>query len=72
MALFLSLDEASDRLGVHVSTFRQWIRDGLVPAYRVGQRFTRVDWEEVLAAIRTAEPKQPERRGEPDSSEERP
>lgn len=48
----LKLEEAADRLGVHVSTFRAWVRSGHVPAYRVGGRFARVDWQEVLRAIR--------------------
>ena len=45
--------EAARRLGIHVTTFRSWVREGRIPAYRVGQRFTRVDWSEVLAAIAT-------------------
>lgn len=47
----ISLKEAAKRLGVSVGSLRAWIRDGQVPAYRLGQRFTRVSWEEVLGAL---------------------
>jgi excisionase family DNA binding protein len=49
----LTLYEAATRLGVHVATLRQWVRDGRIPAYRLGQRFTRVSWDEVLQALAT-------------------
>lgn len=51
MQELLPLTVASSRLGIHVNTLRMWVRNGTVPAYRVGQRFTRVDWNELLAAI---------------------
>lgn len=51
MKQLLSLIEASSRLGIHVATLRSWIREGKVPAYRLGQRFTRVSWDEVLSAL---------------------
>jgi excisionase family DNA binding protein len=51
----VSLAVASRRLGVHVTTLRTWVRNGTVPAYRVGQRFTRVDWNELLAAIQLSQ-----------------
>ena len=47
----LSLRAAAARLGIHVTTMRAWVRSGRVPAYRVGQRFVRVNWDDVLAAI---------------------
>lgn len=53
MQQLLTLAEAAARLGVHVSTLRNWVRDGRVPAYRIGQRFTRVDWNELITAIAT-------------------
>ena len=46
-----TLDEAAQRLGVHVTTLRRWIREGRVPAYRLGSRFVRVDWKQVIQAI---------------------
>ena len=43
--------QAAERLGVHVTTFRSWLRKGRLPAYRLGARFTRVSWQEVLSAL---------------------
>ena len=51
MSALLTCEEAAQRLGVHVATLRAWIREGRVPAYRLGQRFTRVDWEDLLSAL---------------------
>lgn len=51
--MLISLHDAARRLGVHISTIRAWVRDGQIPAYRVGQRFTRVNWDEVLAHLAT-------------------
>ena len=51
MKQLIKIEEAAGRLDVHVTTIRAWIRAGRLPAYRLGQRFTRVDWEEVLAAL---------------------
>ena len=47
----MTLEEAARRLGIHVTTLRGWVRNGLVPAYRLGQRFARVSWDEVLGAL---------------------
>lgn len=55
MQELLPLTVASSRLGIHVNTLRMWVRNGTVPAYRVGQRFTRVDWNELLAAIQLSQ-----------------
>ncbi|NUP96103.1 MAG: helix-turn-helix domain-containing protein [Planctomycetaceae bacterium] len=51
MQELIPLTDASIRLGIHVTTLRAWVRNGAVPAYRVGRRFIRVDWNELLAAI---------------------
>lgn len=59
MQELLPLTVASSRLGVHVNTLRMWVRNGTVPAYRVGQRFTRVDWNELLQAIQLAQTPSP-------------
>jgi excisionase family DNA binding protein len=56
MGQLLSLPEAAIRLGVHVSTIRAWVRGGQIPAYRLGQRFVRVDWEEVCARLSALRP----------------
>lgn len=54
MSQLLSLENASARLGVTVSTVRRWARRRLVPTYRVGKRFIRVDWDELLSALAAA------------------
>lgn len=51
----VSLEQAADRLGVHIATLRKWVREGKVPAYRVGGRFVRVSWPELLQAIATGQ-----------------
>ena len=51
MHQLITLDEAARRLGIHVATLRGWVRGGHVPAYCRGARFTRVDWEQLLAAL---------------------
>lgn len=51
MQQLLSLQDAADRLGVHVTTLREWVRGRRLPSYRLGQRFTRVDWDEVLNCL---------------------
>jgi excisionase family DNA binding protein len=51
MEELLTCEEAAARLGIHVGTIRSWIREGHIPAYRLGQRFTRVRWDEVLDAL---------------------
>ena len=51
MQELLTLSEAADRLGINVTTLRTWVRGGRVPAYRLGQRFTRVDWTALLESI---------------------
>lgn len=47
----IALRDAALRLGVHINTLRTWVRTGRVPAYRVGERFVRVNWRELLDAI---------------------
>lgn len=47
----ITLEEAADRLGLHVTTLRRWTREGVVPAYRMGRRFVRVDWETLLRTL---------------------
>jgi excisionase family DNA binding protein len=51
----LTLGQAAERLGVHVGTLRAWVRNGQIPAYRVGGRFARVAWDELLESIRTSD-----------------
>lgn len=35
---YLAVAEAAEQLSVHPSTVRRWIHQGLIPAYRLGQR----------------------------------
>lgn len=56
MPEILTLDQAAARLGIHVQTLRAWVRGGLVPSYRIGRRFARVDWDTVLDALRRQAP----------------
>ena len=51
MRELITLEEAAERLGIHISTVRSWVRQGLLPSYRLGQRFARVSWEEVVDAL---------------------
>lgn len=48
---FISLLTAAGRLKISVTTLRTWVREGRVPSYRLGQRFTRVSWAELLEAL---------------------
>lgn len=52
----LTLDEAAQRLGIHVATLRAWVREGRVPAYRLGKRFARVRWDELVESLATQAP----------------
>ena len=47
----ISQRDAAERLGIHVTTLRAWVREGRVPSYRTGRRFVRIDWGELLASI---------------------
>jgi len=39
----IGLPEAADRCGVHYRTFRRWVRDGRIPATRIGPKLLKVD-----------------------------
>jgi excisionase family DNA binding protein len=49
----LTLEAAASKLGIHVTTLRTWVRTGRVPAFRLGQRFVRVDWDALIAVLGT-------------------
>lgn len=36
---YLTPEEVAATLRVHISTVRRWIRDGRLPAYRVGRQY---------------------------------
>ena len=43
----------ADRIGVTAETIRVWVRRGIIPTYRAGQKTLRFDLEEVLSALRS-------------------
>jgi excisionase family DNA binding protein len=51
MEELIRLSEAAERLGVHITTLRGWVAEGRVPSYRLGERYVRVRWNEVLVAL---------------------
>lgn len=54
---YLSVAEAADRLRVAQSTIRRWIREGDVPAYRLGRRrvgLKRGDLDRLVTPVRPA------------------
>jgi len=53
MKHLITLPEAAKRLNVNISTLRAWVREGRIPAYRMGQRFARLDWDRVLELLAT-------------------
>lgn len=48
---FLPLGQAARLLAVHISTLRRWIRQGKLPAYRVGDKGVRVRRGDVLKLL---------------------
>jgi excisionase family DNA binding protein len=49
----ITTEEVAKRLGTNVDTIRRWVREGLIPAIRLGGRFIRMDWDAVMDAMRT-------------------
>lgn len=49
---FESMQSGADRLGVSIKTFRRYISQGTVPAYRVGDKTIRVRCDDVDAMVR--------------------
>lgn len=53
---YLSVAEAADRLRVAPSTIRRWIREGDLPAFRIGRRrvgLKRGDLDRLVTPVRT-------------------
>lgn len=48
----LTTEEVAKRLGASVVTIRKWAREGHIPCMRVGGRFIRLDWDEVVASLK--------------------
>jgi excisionase family DNA binding protein len=51
----LTVEDVAKRLDASVLTIRRWVREGQLPALRLGGRFIRLDWEEVVAALKANE-----------------
>lgn len=51
----LTPDDVASRLGVAVPTVLKWIRRGRIRAYRWSRKTIRLDWADVLTAIREAQ-----------------
>lgn len=49
----VEIQQVADHFGVTVKTVRVWLREGNVPAYRVGPHLLRFDLDEVEAAVLT-------------------
>lgn len=52
----VTCEVVAERLGVHVATVREWVREDKLPAYRLGERFVRLDWGAVLVHLATSSP----------------
>jgi excisionase family DNA binding protein len=48
----ITTEEVAKRLGTNVDTIRRWVRDGRIPAIRMGGRFIRLDWDAVMASMK--------------------
>jgi excisionase family DNA binding protein len=51
----LTTAEVTKRRGASVLTIRKWVREGQIPVIRMGGRFIRLDWEEVVALLKAGE-----------------
>ncbi|MGI9085388.1 MAG: helix-turn-helix domain-containing protein [Aeromicrobium sp.] len=49
---YVSVKQAAEALGVTDKTFRSYIADGLVPAFRVGPKFVRIRVDDLEALAR--------------------
>jgi excisionase family DNA binding protein len=48
MGELLTQQEVADYLKVSLRTIQYWIRDGYLPAKRIGPRAVRIDYEDLL------------------------
>jgi excisionase family DNA binding protein len=44
---FVSFKEACDYAGIPKGTMRDWVRRGLLPAYRIGPRLLQIDLNDI-------------------------
>lgn len=49
---YYSVKETAERLGLPVASIRRWVREGVIPALRVGRRSIRIPKEWVEEAKR--------------------
>jgi excisionase family DNA binding protein len=63
IAAYLDLNTAAAAVDVTRQTMKEWIRDGLVPTYRLGHKFVRIKASDLLALYQpepTTVPHRPE------------
>ncbi|WP_413784796.1 helix-turn-helix domain-containing protein [Mycolicibacter kumamotonensis] len=44
--------QAAELLGVSEATLRKWVRDGMIPAVRIGKKLLRFDPKDLAAVVR--------------------
>jgi excisionase family DNA binding protein len=51
VAQMLSIPEAAELMGVSQDALRRWVREGLIPARRVGKRMLRVNKSDLARLV---------------------
>jgi len=51
VAQMLSIPEAAELIGVSQDALRRWVREGLIPARRVGKRMLRVNKSDLARLV---------------------
>lgn len=57
----IPVPQAARLLAVHISTIRRWIRQGKLPAYRVGDKGVRVRYDDLMQLLTPLEIEQEDR-----------
>ncbi len=52
---WVDAQQVAQHFGVTLRTVRRWIKDGTIPAHRIGPKLLRFDLAEVDAAVRKAQ-----------------
>jgi excisionase family DNA binding protein len=52
LEVLITAEELGERIGVNTETVRRWAVMGRIPAYRVGNRVVRFNYEEVKQVMR--------------------
>jgi len=50
-----TLEQAAEYLQVHYTTMRRWAKQGIIPAFKVGDRFWRIYGRDLLALNKMGE-----------------